>query len=160
MRLPSCRRRRPAPARRSRRQAGGAFRALHSRPFRLYFLGQVASASGTFLQQTAIGWLVLQLTGSAVSLGLVLAAGGLPSLILGPWGGSIADRVDLRKLLIGTQAAYGLLAALLWASAAAGYASVGLVVRGRADRHGRTTPCFAVNAVSYAAVIAALSAVR
>jgi predicted MFS family arabinose efflux permease len=106
----------------------GAFRALHSRPFRLYFLGQVASASGTFLQQTAIGWLVLQLTGSAVSLGLVLAAGGLPSLILGPWGGSIADRVDLRKLLIGTQAAYGLLAALLWASAAAGYASVGLVV--------------------------------
>ena len=188
-----------------------AFRALHSRPFRLYFLGQVASASGTFLQQTAIGWLVLQLTGSAVSLGLVLAAGGLPSLILGPWGGSIADRVDLRKLLIGTQAAYGLLAALLWASAAAGYASVGLVVsvgvaggfvsivdsparqafvsalvppsdlasavslNGVVMNSARvvgpsiagalivtvgTTPCFAVNAVSYAAVIAALFAVR
>lgn len=188
-----------------------AFRALHSRPFRLYFLGQVASASGTFLQQTAIGWLVLQLTGSAVSLGLVLAAGGLPSLILGPWGGSIADRVDLRKLLIGTQAAYGLLAALLWASAAAGSASVGLVVsvgvaggfvsivdsparqafgsalvpssdltsavslNGVVMNSARvvgpsiagalivtvgTTPCFAVNAVSYAAIIGALFAVR
>ena len=65
----------------------GAFRALHSTPFRIYFAGQVASASGTFLQQTAIGWLVLQLTGSAAALGLVLAAGGVPSLILGPWGG-------------------------------------------------------------------------
>ena len=41
----------------------GTFRALRSRPFRLYFAGQVASASGTFVQQTAIGWLVLRLTG-------------------------------------------------------------------------------------------------
>jgi hypothetical protein len=57
----------------------GSFRALHSRPFRLYFAGQVASASGTFLQQTAIGWLVLKLTGSAAELGLVLAVGGLTS---------------------------------------------------------------------------------
>src|ERR1700722_8255866 len=90
------------------------FRALHSPPFRLYFAGQIASASGTFLQQTAIGWLVYELTGSASSLGLVLAAGGLPSLLLGPWGGTVADRVDLRKLLIATQTAYGLLAAALW----------------------------------------------
>src|ERR1700733_3289338 len=93
------------PAARSRR---GSFRALHSRPFRLYFAGQVASASGTFLQQTAIGWLVLKLTGSAAELGLVLAVGGVPSLLFGPWGGTIADRVDLRRLLIGTQLAYGL----------------------------------------------------
>jgi hypothetical protein len=71
----------------------GSFRALHSRPFRLYFAGQVISSSGTFLQQTAIGWLVLKLTGSASSLGLVLAVGGLPSLILGPWGGAIAEAV-------------------------------------------------------------------
>ena len=83
----------------------GSFRALHSRPFRLYFAGQVASASGTFLQQTAIGWLVLKLTGSAAELGLVLAVGGVPSLLFGPWGGTVADRVDLRRLLIGTQLA-------------------------------------------------------
>jgi Transmembrane secretion effector len=87
----------------------------------LYFAGQVASASGTFLQTTAIGWLVLQLTGSASALGLVLAAGGLPSLLLGPWGGSIIDRVDLRKLLIGTQTVFGLLAAGLWIVAATGH---------------------------------------
>ena len=66
----------------------GSTRALRSQPFRLYFAGQVASASGTFLQQTAIGWLVLQLTHSAAELGLVLAAGGVPSLLLGPWGGA------------------------------------------------------------------------
>src|ERR1700734_1290425 len=92
----------------------GSFPGLRSPPFRLYFGGQVVSASGTFVQQTAIGWLVLKLTGSASSLGLVLAVGGLPSLVLGPWGGTIADRVDLRKLLIVTQTLFGLLAATLW----------------------------------------------
>jgi MFS family permease len=107
---------------------GGAFRALGSRPYRLYFLGQVASASGTFLQATALGWLVLQLTGSATALGLVLAAGSLPTLLLGPWGGVLADRFDLRMLLIGTQLASGLLAAALWVASDFGAASVGLLV--------------------------------
>jgi MFS family permease len=106
----------------------GSFRALRSRPFRRFFAGQVVSASGTFLQQTAIGWLVLQLTGSATSLGLVLAAGGLPSLVLGPWGGAIADRVDLRKLLILTQTIFGILAALLWIFAVEGRATVPVIV--------------------------------
>ena len=105
-----------------------SFRALRSHPFRLYFSGQVVSASGTFLQQTAIGWLVLRLTGSASSLGLVLAAGGLPSLILGPWGGSIADRVDLRKLLIVTQSIFGVLAIALWILASEGSTSVRVIV--------------------------------
>jgi len=108
--------------------SGSSFRALRSRPFRIYFVGQVVSPSGTFLQQTAIGWLVLQLTGSARDLGLVLAATGIPSLLFGPWGGSVADTVDLRKLLIGTQTLFGLLAALLWALAAAGDASVAALV--------------------------------
>jgi MFS family permease len=88
----------------------------------------VVSASGTFLQQTAIGWLVLELTGSPSDLGLVIAAGGIPSLLLGPWGGAVADRVDLRKLLIVTQTLYCVLAALLWALAAAGAASVAALV--------------------------------
>lgn len=110
------------------RHRAGTFRALHSQPFRLYFAGQVASASGTFLQQTAMGWLVLKLTGNAASLGLVLAAGGVPQLLFGPWGGSIADRVDLRRLLIGTQLAFGLLAALLWALALAGDANVPVII--------------------------------
>lgn len=109
-------------------KAASSFRALRSRPFRLYFGGQVVSASGTFLQQTAIGWLVLELTGSPSDLGLVLAAGGIPSLLLGPWGGAVADRVDLRKLLIVTQTMYGLLAALLWALALADAAGVAALV--------------------------------
>jgi MFS family permease len=185
----------------------GTFRALGSRPFRLYFAGQVASASGTFVQQTAIGWLVLRLTGSAAELGLVLAVGGVPSLLFGPWGGTVADRVNLRRLLIGTQTAYGVLAALLWALAVAGKASVAVIVaisvaggvvqivdsparqafvgslvmpedlssavslNGVVMNSARvvgpalagvlivtigTTPCFAVNALSYLAVIAAL----
>ena len=109
-------------------KAASSFRVLRSRPFRLYFGGQVVSASGTFLQQTAIGWLVLELTGSPSDLGLVLAAGGIPSLLFGPWGGALADRVDLRKLLVITQSLYCLLAALLWALALAGAASVAALV--------------------------------
>ena len=80
------------------------------------------------MQQTAIGWLVLRLTGSAAQLGLVLAAGGVPSLLFGPWGGTVADRLSLRKLLIGTQTAYAVLAGLLWALAVAGKASVAAIV--------------------------------
>lgn len=110
------------------RARANSFRALRSRPFRIYFVGQVVSASGTFLQQTAIGWLVLELTGSPTTLGLVLAAGGIPSLLFGPLGGTVADRVDLRKLLIVTQTIFGALAALLWALALAGHATVAVLV--------------------------------
>lgn len=52
----------PADSQTRRMRRHGSFRALRSRPFRRYFAGQIASASGTFLQQTAIGWLVLKLT--------------------------------------------------------------------------------------------------
>ncbi|MEP9383639.1 MFS transporter [Nocardioides sp. KR10-350] len=187
------------------------FRALRSVPFRLYFAGQIASASGSFLQQTAVGWLVLQITGSAASLGLVLAAGGVPSLLLGPWGGSVADRFDLRRLLVVTQVLYAVLAGALWLLAATGHATVTAIVTvsvltgvvGIVDSPARqafvgalvtsddlssavslngvvmnsarvvgpavagalivtvgTTPCFAVNALSYLAVIAALLVIR
>jgi predicted MFS family arabinose efflux permease len=188
-----------------------AFRALASRPFRLYFAGQTVSASGTFVQQTAIGWLVLRLTHSPAELGLVLAVGGVPSLLFGPWGGTVADRVNLRRLIIGTQTTYGALAGLLWLLAVAGKASVAAIVaisvaggvvqivdsparqaivaalvlpedlssavslNGVVVNSARvvgpalagililtigTTPCFAVNALSYLAVIAALVILR
>jgi MFS family permease len=185
----------------------GTFRALRNRPFRLYFVGQVVSASGSFVQQTAIAWLVLKETNSASTLGLVLAAGGVPSLVLGPWGGVVADRVDLRKLLITTQSLFGVLAGGLWVVAAAGHASIPVVVainvlggfvqivdsparqalvgqlvppsdltsavslNGVVMNSARvvgpalagivivavgTTPCFAVNAISYAPLVVAL----
>src|SRR3954470_22526411 len=95
-------------------------RAFSHRDFRRFFVGQLPSASGTFLQQTALGWLVFQQTGSAASLGLVIASGSLPQLLLGPWGGALADRFDLRRLLLVTQTALALLAATLWAGVATG----------------------------------------
>jgi predicted MFS family arabinose efflux permease len=105
-----------------------SFRALRSKPFSIFFAGQAISASGTFVQQTAIGWLVLKLTGSASDLGLVLAAGGIPNLLLGPWGGTVADRVNIRKLLIVTETTYGVLAAALWLVALEGNATVPAIV--------------------------------
>jgi MFS family permease len=109
-------------------KSGGLFRALRSQPFRRFYFGQSISASGTFIQATAIGWLVLRETGSAGTLGLVIAAGSLPGLLLGPWGGTMADRVDRRLLLLGTQTAFGLLAGALWVAALEGVASVSVII--------------------------------
>ena len=81
-----------------------------------------------FVQATAIGWLVLRETGSPGTLGLVIAAGALPGMLLGPWGGTVADRLNLRLLLIGTQAVFGILAGALWLAAVEGVASVGVII--------------------------------
>jgi MFS family permease len=69
--------------------------------------------TGTWMQIIAQGWLVLQLTGSATALGAVTALQTLPTLLLGPYGGVIADRVDKRRLLIGTKTAMGFCALAL-----------------------------------------------
>jgi MFS family permease len=89
------------------------FRALGSHNYRLYFFGQIISVSGTWMQSVALGWLVLQLTGSGTWLGLVIAFQFLPMLVLGPMGGVVADRVDKRRFLFATQAVSGVLAAAL-----------------------------------------------
>ena len=80
-----------------------ALRSLRHRDYRLYFFGQLVSMGGTWMQQTALSWLVYRLTGSGATLGLVAAAGQAPSLVLGLVGGSVADRFDRRRLLIVTQ---------------------------------------------------------
>jgi MFS family permease len=95
------------------RVADRTFHSLRNRNYRLYFLGQVVSLSGTWMQSVAQSWLVLKLTGSAVDLGLVTALQFLPILLAGPWGGVLADRVDKRKLIIGTQTAQAALALVL-----------------------------------------------
>lgn len=81
--------------------------------FRLYFLGQGISLSGTWMQTIAQSWLVLELTHSGTQLGLVTAAQFLPILLFGVWGGVIADRFNKRKILYVTQSAYGILALIL-----------------------------------------------
>lgn len=89
------------------------FAALSVRNYRLFFRGQIVSVSGTWMQTVAQAWLVLSLTDSGVALGLVTAAQFLPMLLLGPWGGVLADRVDKRRFLVGTQIAAATCAATL-----------------------------------------------
>ncbi|NDJ87125.1 MAG: MFS transporter, partial [Chloroflexi bacterium] len=74
--------------------------ALRHFNFRLYFIGQLISLSGTWMQRVAQGWLVFQLTGSEFALGLVAAAQGFPMLLLIPLGGVVSDRYSRRTILI------------------------------------------------------------
>lgn len=79
--------------------AGGMFSSLRIRNFRLYMAGLTVSVAGNWMQNVAVGWLVLQLTGSGTVLGAVTAARYAPLLLLGAWGGLVADRHDKRLLL-------------------------------------------------------------
>jgi MFS family permease len=71
--------------------------------FRRFFTGQVVSVSGTWMQTVAEAWLVLSLTASGVALGVSTALQFLPILLLGAWGGVLADRFPKRRLLLATQ---------------------------------------------------------
>jgi MFS family permease len=89
------------------------FRSLRVRNYRVYFISQLISVSGTWMQSIAQAWLVLRLTGSGVDLGIVTGLQFLPVLLFGPFGGLVADRFDKRHLLYATQTAGGLLALTL-----------------------------------------------
>jgi MFS family permease len=89
------------------------FKAFEIPNYRRYFVGQAISLSGTWMQMAAQAWLVLSLTGSATTLGLIVAAQTLPILLLGPYGGVIADRVDKRRMMIALQAMMGVQALVL-----------------------------------------------
>jgi len=96
------------------------FFSLGNSNFRLYFIGQAISLSGTWMQTIGQSWLVLQITGSGTALGLVTALQFLPILLLGPLGGVIADRFPKRTILYATQSAAGVLALVLGALVEAG----------------------------------------
>lgn len=89
------------------------FRSLRIRNYRLFFFGQLVSVSGTWMQQLAQDWLVLRLTNRALPVGITTALQFAPVLVLGIWGGLIADRLDKRKLLLATQGAMAALALAL-----------------------------------------------
>jgi MFS family permease len=91
----------------------GTFSSLRIRNFRLYFLGQIVSVSGSFMQTIAQAWLVLTLTHSGTALGVTAAFQYVPILALAPLGGIIADRFPKRRILYLTQAAQGILALIL-----------------------------------------------
>ncbi|HEY5910213.1 MAG TPA: MFS transporter [Verrucomicrobiae bacterium] len=81
------------------------FASLRHRNFRLFFGGQFISLIGSWMQSTAQGWLVYELTGSKMLLGVVSAVGSAPMMLFSMWGGSIADRHPKRRIVICTQTA-------------------------------------------------------
>jgi MFS family permease len=81
------------------------------RNYRLFFSGQLISVSGTWMQDTALPWLVLQLTHSPVYVGLLVFARYAPFMAFGLFSGALADRFDNRRVVIVTQASSMLIAA-------------------------------------------------
>lgn len=79
------------------------FRPFEHRDFRLMWTGAFTSTTGTWMQQVALSWLVLDLTNSAFYLGLVAFLADLPIILFSLVGGVVADRADRRKLLLGSQ---------------------------------------------------------
>ena len=99
------------------------FSSLSVPNYRKYFTGQAISLIGTWMQTTAQSWLVLTVTHSATDLGLVVALQTLPVLLLGPYAGVIADRVDKRRLMVVLQSAMGVQALALGVLTLAGTAT-------------------------------------
>jgi MFS family permease len=98
---------------RVRRAGRVTFAALAVPNYRRYFSGQAISQIGTWMQMTAQSWLVLSLTHSSTALGLVVALQTIPVLLLAPYGGVVADRVDKRKMMVGLQSAMAVQALIL-----------------------------------------------
>ncbi|HEY3082962.1 MAG TPA: MFS transporter [Chloroflexota bacterium] len=108
--------------------AGRRWAALAHREYRLLWLGSAASHTGDWMHQVALGWLVLDLTGSAYYLGLAAFARAVPQLALSLPAGVLADRADRRRLLGAGQGAMAALTLLLALLVAAGDARVGPIL--------------------------------
>jgi MFS family permease len=99
---------------RLRGEPGATFRSFRNRNYRLYISGILVSTVGTWSQIVAQDWLVLDITrGSGSALGITTALQFLSLLLLGPWGGVVADRYPKRLVLMVTAAAYGVLSLIL-----------------------------------------------
>lgn len=116
---------------RLRQAAAGTFRSLRRRNYRLYFVGQIVSVSGTWMQNVALAWLVVHYLAprghAGVDLGVTTALQFLPMLVLGAWGGLVVDRIDKQRLLFVTQGTAGLLALVLGLLVTVGSGPVGSV---------------------------------
>lgn len=91
----------------------GAFASLHHRDFRLFYIGQLLSLVGTWMQSTAQGWLVLDLTNDELKLGIVTAVSTVPTLLFALYAGALADRSDKRRIIVRANAVALVLAAAL-----------------------------------------------
>jgi MFS family permease len=99
---------------------GRGFVAMRHANYRRFWFGQLGSVVGSWMQSVALPWLVLQLGGSPLQLGLVMAFMFGPSLFLAPLGGVLADRVDKRRTLIAVNAVAMLQASILFVLAVTG----------------------------------------
>ncbi len=88
-------------------------RALRHRNFQLFFSGQLISLIGTWMQSVAQAWLVYRMTGSSLLLGSVGFASQFPVFLVAPFGGIVADRHNLRRVVIATQTVSMILALVL-----------------------------------------------
>lgn len=104
------------------------FRSFEHRAYRLFFTGQTVSTIGTWAQKVGQVWLVLELTGSGTLLGVTVGLQQAPTLLLTPWAGLLADRVDRRTLLLWAQLGGGLPAVVLTSLSAADALSVGAIM--------------------------------
>ena len=82
---------------------GTTFSALRYPNYRRWFVGQVLSLMGTWMQSVAQGWLVYDLTGSKLALGIITFVGSVPTLVFMLPAGAVADRVSRRKMMLVTQ---------------------------------------------------------
>jgi MFS family permease len=121
-----------------------SFASLRIPNYRRFFAGQLVSISGNWMQTVAEIWVVLTLTGSGVAVGVTTALQFLPMLLVGAWGGLVADRVPKRRLLIATQTLHMVPPLALFALAVSGNLSAAAVF---AVAFARGT----VNAVDYPA---------
>src|SRR5687768_15496466 len=100
---------------RPRARSMNPFRVLQQhRNFRLFWIGQTVSLTGTWMQQVAQGWLALQLSDSAFIVGLVSAAGSLPILFLSLFAGVFVDRMDKLKIVTIAQVLLSIQTIVLW----------------------------------------------
>ena len=107
--------------------ASQTFRSLRSRNARRFFVGLLVSNVGTWIQSTAMGLLVYDLTGKATDVGITLLAQFLPMLLLGVWAGALADRVDKRRMAMITQSVMGAQAVVLGVVSLAGVVELWVV---------------------------------
>jgi MFS family permease len=104
------------------------FRSLKSRNFKLFFYGQSISLIGTWMQKTAVSWLVYQITGSALLLGVVGFVSLIPSLVLSPYAGSLVDRHDRYRIMVVTQVISMLQAGVLAGMLFLGYNNILMII--------------------------------
>jgi MFS family permease len=108
--------------------AVGSLGALKHRNFRLFISGQFVSLVGTWMQQVALGWLVLTLTNSAFAVGLVSAMGAVPVLLFTLQGGGLASRVNRHRALILLQTGMLLEATALTVLTLTGHVTLGWII--------------------------------